>query len=365
MTNEGGLDMENWQKRQGRIRKHMNQFRPISEKLQRQGYETTALTANPWTTRDTGFNIGFDNFCEISSNSGKVSSNHLSKSIIFRIADAGLKSLPGDPFGWSWKKEWFSQWTGYFELISERLSMLSEPFFLWIFILDTHQPYVSPRKFREEGSFWETYYSLIRYWRGEISDEALPKHARKMISRTYRDSVRSVDHFLSSLVEEVQEFDPILLFSSDHGEALGEHGNYGHDQALYEENLHVPFFIHNLEKSMTIEEQLPMQRLIDIINDLSQGVEFDPDSYTEFFTISKTENNESRSVRTNEWKLITGDSKELYNLKTDPVESENVLDSHQKVADNLNQILERHKRTQCEKEAIIEATNEIIDGNDF
>lgn len=265
----------------------MEQFRHLSEQLQQQGYETAAFTTNPWTTRESNFNYGFDDFNEISANSPDVSSKHLSGSPLFKLADAGFDTLPVDPVDWSGKKEWFSQWTGYFELISEKLEELEEPFFLWVFILDSHQPYVTPRKYREESAAWEMYYSILRYWQGEISGDEIPDSAKNLIEQAYRDAVRSVDGFMEALMEEVRPFDPVTVFHSDHGEAFGEHGTVGHKPELYEENLRVPFVVHNNGDTEAPTGQVSLQKMPEMLQDISQGG-FDSDSYTQPFVVSKT-----------------------------------------------------------------------------
>lgn len=353
--------MADWQGRQQRIGRHMRRFRHLSEQLQRRGYETAAFTANPWTTRESNFDIGFDEFSEISATSEDVSSRHLSDSTLFKLADTGFESLPIDPVNWSGKKEWFSQWTGYFDLIEQQLSSLTEPFFLWIFILDTHQPYITPRRFREESSAWQMYYSILRYWHGKGSDEEIPDHAREMISETYRDAVRSVDAFVESVTDSLAPFDPITVFHSDHGEALGEHDAFGHEQTLYEENLRVPFFIHNADATRTITDQVSLRSLPDLLVDVTNPDRFDPETYTQPFAISKIENNQKTAIRTSRWKFITGgDDQRLYDLRTDPEETSDVSSQYEDVVAACNRLYQTHEATQSEKAHIKSTVTDLL-----
>lgn len=351
MSDDDDWTMADWQGRQRRIAQHMKRFTHLSERLQRRGYETAAFTANPWTTRESNFDFGFDDFFEISADSDDISSSDLSNSTLFKLADRGFESIPGDPVGWSSKKEWFSQWTGYFHLIQSKLQELSEPFFLWVFILDSHQPYITPRQYRKECSAWEMYYSILRYWYGEISDDEIPPHAREMIGRTYRDAVRSVDAFVESLFEATAEHDPITVFFSDHGEALGEHGSFGHKQTLYEENVRVPFFVHNAGITDEVDGQLPLQALPRLLTDLVDPGEFAPRTYTRPFVVSQTENNRARAVRTERWKLVTdGTTDTLYDLASDPDETTDVHAEYDDVTSSLRAVIRRHDATQAEKE---------------
>ncbi|GAB6860729.1 sulfatase [Haloplanus litoreus] len=352
--------MADWQGRQRRIGTHMSRFTHLSERLRRRGYETAAFTANPWTTRESNFHLGFDEFDEVSAD-GDVPSERLSDSWLFTLADRGFEALPVDPVGWSNKKEWFSQWSGYFESIRERLHGLSEPFFLWVFILDTHQPYITPRRFRAECSAWEMYYSVLRYWRGEVADAALPPHARSMIARTYRDAVRSVDGFVEALTEATDAYDPITVFLSDHGEALGEHGNFGHERTLYEENLRVPCFVHGVGRSAAVREQFPLRVASDLVVDLVSPTEFEPEAYTRQFVVSTTENGHRTAIRTARWKLVVGDGPDrLYDHQSDPAESNDVRAAHPAVASALRDIYDRHEATQAEKAATEAATEALV-----
>ena len=366
MTDDEDWSMADWQGRQARIGRHMERFTHLSERLQRQGYETATFTTNPWTTRESNFHLGFDDFNEVSADSPDVDSRHLSDSPLFKLADAGIETLPGDPGGWSSKKEWFSQWTGYFDLIEERIESLPEPFFLWIFILDSHQPYITPRQYREESAAWEMYYSIMRYWYGESSDEELPDRAGELIGQAYRDAVRSVDGFVEALSDATAAYDPVTVFFSDHGEALGEHGNFGHEQTLYEENVHVPLFVHNAGTAETVDEQLPLRALPELLVDVARD-EFDPRAHTRQFVVSQTEENRTRSVRTSRWKLVDdGETQRLFDLQGDPGETTDVAETYPEVASSLADVLAGHGATQAEKASVGDAATDLLaDGTEL
>jgi len=91
---------------------------------------------------------------------------------------------------------------------------------------------------------------------------------------------------------------------ADHGEALGEHGNFGHEQTLYEENLRVPLFVHNAGETETVDEQLlaiaaGTTRRSDAQQPQSRSIRTPRQ-----FVVSHTEENQTRSVRTSRWKLV-------------------------------------------------------------
>lgn len=63
----------------------------------------------------------------------------------------------------------------------------------------------------------------------------------------YRSEVEAVDVAVGELVRGLRQrgvYDnTLIVFTADHGEALGEHGFIGHDHALYDEVLRVPLIV--------------------------------------------------------------------------------------------------------------------------
>ena len=361
---EADWSISDWRGRQQRIARHMARHSSVSETLQRQGYDTAAVTANPWTTRESNFDAGFDDFTEVSAASDDISSLSLSDSSLFRATDTVVSRLPADPGGWSEKKEWFAQWPGYYDHIRSRLDALEEPFFLWVFLLDSHQPYITPRRYREETSALEMYYAVARYWHGATSDEQLPDHAREVIQRSYRDAVRSVDSFVGRLRADVDPYDPAVVFHADHGEALGDHGNFGHPQALYEENLRVPFIVNDRDHSTAVDEQVTIKSLPSILGDLSAR-EFLPDEYTASTVLSQTEGGGKRAVRTPDWKYVAGDGdRRLHDLRGGAEETADVSDEFGDVVESLAPLVDRHDFTQTERSEIDTAAARVATATD-
>jgi arylsulfatase A-like enzyme len=354
MSDDPGWQMSDWGRRRKRIANHMFRFYHISERMHRYGYETAAFTANPWTTEDSNFHYGFDDFNEISANNDDLSSKFLSDSTFFRYIDEFLEAFPGDVYGWSNKKEWFSQWSGYFELIEDKIERLEEPFFLWVFILDTHQPYITPRQFREETSVWEMFYSTLRYWHSDTI--AVSPYLKRKISKSYRDAVRSVDAFIEAMYQAISPYDPISVFLSDHGEALGEHEAYGHNMTLYEENLHVPCFIHNAGVKSTVKQQVSLSNVPELFHNLVEPDDFRPKTYHEPLILAKTENNAKTAIRMSNWKFISEPcDHRLYDLESDPGEQFDISDEREQLVSAFLNILKHHRITQHEKKCISSA----------
>ncbi|MEO8432277.1 MAG: sulfatase-like hydrolase/transferase [Acidobacteriota bacterium] len=91
-----------------------------------------------------------------------------------------------------------------------------KPRFLWVHLYDPHAPYDPPAGFRER-----------------FSDDP------------YLGEVAYTDSALAPLLDAVRETRPapLLIVTSDHGEARGDHGELTHGLFAYEPTLHVPLFV--------------------------------------------------------------------------------------------------------------------------
>lgn len=105
------------------------------------------------------------------------------------------------------------------------LSQPEQPFFAVYLTLTSHHDYVVP-------SHWPT-----TDWPGETGRKA-----------KYLASVNYVDDFLGRLVDAYEEAglmqDTVFVILGDHGEGMGEHGRWQHDQVIYEEGLRIPGVIY-------------------------------------------------------------------------------------------------------------------------
>jgi arylsulfatase len=321
------------------IAKHLDQHETIAEQFKQRGYSTAAYTANPWTLRSTNFDTGFDQFHEIGSDSTGSLERLFSGTIAETIARLG---------GQWWRKEdWFSQWRTFYSDLEETVNQLTEPYFLWVFLLDAHNPYIAPKQDRRESNTFGTYYSVLR-GNSVVGDDAkktnyrehLPPSIESRIKRAYRDTIRSVDQCIDTLRSDTANEEPIIVLHADHGEGFGEHGTYGHQPELYEENIHVPLLIYNCESTTRVAEPISLRLLPDILTTVASGAD-EPARFTSENVCSRTDDNVSMAVRSERWKLIVSDEdEELYDLTNDPGENRNVIESEEKTAVNLRMTLE-------------------------
>jgi lipoteichoic acid synthase len=79
-----------------------------------------------------------------------------------------------------------------------------------------------------------------RYGSEDFSEDDLLNH--------YLNCMRLEDIFVKNLIDQYKELglydNTIFVFYGDHGEGLGEHGLYQHDDTIYQEGIKVPLIIH-------------------------------------------------------------------------------------------------------------------------
>jgi lipoteichoic acid synthase len=126
-----------------------------------------------------------------------------------------------------------------------------------------------------EGPFLATYLTVTSHHDYVVPDRYGRKHfADDEVLNRYLNTVRYQDFFLKNLFEQYRELglyeDTIFIVLGDHGEAFGEHGLKQHDNVLYNEGLHIPFFIHDPRrpKSGTIEAPVNELDVLPTVADL-------------------------------------------------------------------------------------------------
>lgn len=353
----------NWQARRDRIRRHLDRFETIAERFQSVGYDTGGITTNPWTDTDTAFQQGFDHFEQIE----RIPSDR-SKTFFRRIINqtSSLSKFPD-------ARRWLLLWTDIYHRILKIREQLTEPYFLWVFLLDTHMPYFSPRKCRKENTSVGMYYANVKYEYSHEPVYTIPDRLEKRLNAAYRDTIRSVDACVSRLLNDLEADDPAFVFHSDHGEAQYEHGTRGHRPELYEENLKVPLLAHNVGETGRVSEQVALRKLPEYLTSIATD-NCSAEILQESPTIAKTEKNERTAIRTNEWKRISSSESwygskdaaldELYHLGSDPGETNNVFEARKEVAECCDQWLSQHTSSLEERHAISTAATELIEESD-
>lgn len=199
-----------------------------------------------------------------------------------------------------------------------------KPFFLWVHLYDPHAPYAPPSPFREQYK-----------------------------ERPYDGEIAYADRELGRLMECLRRKSPpektLVAVLSDHGESLGEHGEYSHGVFLYDSTLRIAFLLAGpgVPPGLRVPQQARTIDLLPTVLELMSGSSpagVEGASLVPLFhgketgtAISYAETlypkinlgwAELRAMRTNQWKYIRAPRPELYDLSRDPGETNNVLAAH-------------------------------------
>ncbi|MEZ4647350.1 MAG: sulfatase-like hydrolase/transferase [Candidatus Eisenbacteria bacterium] len=200
-----------------------------------------------------------------------------------------------------------------------------------------------------------------------------PPFRDQYAGREYEGEIAYADQEVGRLLAGVEELrdpdDTLVVFLSDHGEGLGEHGETLHGDLLHEATTRVPLIVRGpgLPRGRRVPELVrtvdvfptvcayldlpaptptvgsPLAELgLDAIGPSVASPRFRTTAYLETFRPRLTHGwCELRGLRTERWKLIDGPRYELYDLRDDPHEQVDVADAEPAVRDSLAKLLDR------------------------
>jgi arylsulfatase A-like enzyme/tetratricopeptide (TPR) repeat protein len=212
-------------------------------------------------------------------------------------------------------------------------------FFGWVHYYDPHLPYDPPSPYKEEFE-----------------------------GHPYDGEIAYMDQLVGAVLERLKEKGilerTIVVVAGDHGEGLGDKVETGHGIFLYEETLRVPLILYNpavFPRSQVIDSQVRLidvaPTLLEIIGLKNEASEMtgrslvawlrgksrkDLDSLVE--TFYPRENfgwSELIGLVSGRWKYIQSPRPELYDVKKDPGEREDLFASSAGKAGELKKMLEQ------------------------
>ncbi|HEY0141814.1 MAG TPA: sulfatase-like hydrolase/transferase [Thermoanaerobaculia bacterium] len=271
-------------------------LRTLAETLRENGYRTGAAVSSYVLRSETGIGDGFEVYDDaIAIVSGGATSEH---------QRSGFETVQ--------KAEAFVA------------SHASEPFFLFVHLYEPHAPYTPPEPFRS------------RYrdpYDGEIaaSDAIVGKLIASLKAKGIYDRAA-------------------IVFTSDHGEALWEHGEDQHGILLYREALQVPLIIklpRSERANSSVSTPFALRQLYDEILRLAGvGSDATPDAKPPQPIYSETLYprihlgwSELRSLIDGNYHYIESSSPELYDLSKDPGETKNLIADERRVAASMRNAL--------------------------
>ena len=313
----------------------------LAEILQESGYTTFGVASNWYLNENLGFARGFDYF----------------------------KCLPALPAP-SVNEVVFS-W--------ENKINKSDNYFLWLHYIDPHFPYSSRSpwidnfinardKMNLQGmstlDLMEDHYQLTK------NNQEAVKHAIKRLNKNllahYDSEINYVDSYVGELIQKFKlDKNTFIIVTADHGEAFFEHGVLGHTYNLYQETIKIPLIV-KLPFSTKKEIDRKHVNLIDIYPSILQTVNIaqpehiigksflskkDPLLWLRKIFTGENESNynfsevgnfKTKAIITSQWKYIynyENEVEQLYNLKNDPLELNNLAQKETKRCNNLKEQL--------------------------
>lgn len=283
----------------------------LAEKFKEKGYHTFSVIASFILASKFGLNQGFD-FYEDSLNINEMITNFDSE-------------IPADSV-YTKFNQWFKKNIHH-----------QQRFFAWIHFFDPHAPYEPPAEYRNKFSN-----DLEGLYNGEVAFTDL-----------------YIGKIIEDLKSENQLDQTLVIITGDHGEAFGEHDEWGHGIFCYEEALKVPLIFFNsrlFRKDLKIKNRV---NLIDIMPTILElyGVEIPIGIQGKSFAklLDGKGEKEERTIYIESmhgkeelgWAPLTGiiddrhkyislPEPELYNLEKDKQEKNNLFLKKNKLAKEMN-----------------------------
>ncbi len=122
----------------------------------------------------------------------------------------------------------------------------ADDFLLWVECFDPHEPFDCPKEYLD---MYEDSYEGLHFNWSSYAPVTEPPEAVEHLRKLYAGLLTMTDHWLGKLLDKMDQYDlwedTLLIFTTDHGHILGEHGFTGKNiMHLYNEIAHIPLMIH-------------------------------------------------------------------------------------------------------------------------
>src|SRR6266850_1697979 len=295
-----------------------DRFRTLAESLKDHGYVTGAVVSSFVLDRSWGLARGFESYDDAFAGQEFLQKN---LGLVERRAE---------------------------ESVDHSLSWLeahpNQPFFFWLHLYDPHSPYNAPEPFRSQ-------YAKQPY-EGEIA------YADSQLGRLFA----WLKHAPNNLYDNT-----LIVFLSDHGESLGEHGEKEHGFFVYDSTVHAPLImkppksaglaaqrvadaIETIQLGPTVLElagvQDPIQKQFQAASlvPLVIGKPHGPvrPAYSEtFYPANSFGWSPLRSMQTARYHYIEAPEQELYEHQADPAENNNLAAGNANIVTSLHAQLDQ------------------------
>ena len=215
-----------------------DRYPTLPEALKAKGYRTAAFSANRfWFTREQGFGRGFIHF----------------EDNFHSLGDMAVRTVYGRKFEESILRRLFEDYPWRKQARDINNSVLhwlqrnpEKPFFAFLNYFDVHDPYFPPQPYRSEFSALENPGGIVNSYQNRFNPQLTPQELQYEID-AYDGAISYVDDHIAQLLVEIKHLglgdNLLVIITSDHGEAFGEHGTVLHPNSVYREEIQVPLIL--------------------------------------------------------------------------------------------------------------------------
>ncbi len=262
----------------------------------------------------------------------------------------------------------------------KKLNEKEKPFFMFLHYWDTHVPYAPPEPFKsffyvgneksslyrgiEKVKIMSPLWFQFREWLKEINDD---EYVRAMYDSEIAYLDTAIKELLLGFEKEDLLDDTVIVITSDHGEALGEHDVFFDHHMVYNQDIHVPLIFANITKEYSnirvkeyCEHSDIAPTILDVLGIKEEGMtghsllpvvkehKINLNKKGEKKPILSMINtwNSKIAITAGKYKLITTLKEydlygrppgymELFNLRLDPEETINIAEGNKKIVEKL------------------------------
>jgi len=202
----------------------------ISEPLHDAGITTVAFHSNPYISEYFGWNRGWDVFYDSMQDEVEPRIPYVRGNIVNQKA-----------INW---------------VTSYNQSGNKKPFFLWLHYMDVHEPYMPEKKYVDlvdpslaisQDEMYSMFENVLL--KRDVSDPARVE----MLKRLYDIHVREIDTYFADLLSSLKKLgileNTVLIITNDHGDEFNEHGGLSHDDKMYSELIDMPLVIYGADET--------------------------------------------------------------------------------------------------------------------
>jgi len=277
---------------------------PLINKLNEEGYYTSAISNNRWITEDFGWDEGFDNFKFLYDDFPFENDDELWNKFSENDDKGWTESLKfGKYIDYTiecMKKGNLKQiFNGIYYLLNQKLHIgdsgaksTNEIFrsnfdpekanFFFMNYIEPHGPYRPKIGYRREflsddvdkEDLFKNEHSLAHQFLNGNVDSS--ERQMEIMRSLYDAEIKYLDSRLKELYnflkEEGELEDTFLIIASDHGEYFGEHNLYRHNGGIYPEITNVPLLVRYPDgRQKKVEEPVEIKDLHSFVDQISQG----------------------------------------------------------------------------------------------